>query len=202
MHLPSHVDLWLAFCSQLQELCDRGRRSMMRQKPLRWNSRPYSEFMLSLCIGYMKFLFLKLFYHHFQSGQLPVPKSISTHCGCDQWAFQAEARSGWATVRAVVSCHIICVFQAPYEQPCERNNMELFLCSWTWGNPVGGWFSLSIITLSDCFLSIYMHPWFMFSMVTWTDIMRSIGWYFWFRTLLHTTISHFWGCKTNWFLRL
>jgi hypothetical protein len=67
---------------------------------------------------------------------------------------------------------------------------------------VGGWFSLSIITLSDCFLSIYMHPWFMFSMVTWTDIMRSIGWYFWFRTLLHTTISHFWGCKTNWFLRL
>jgi len=24
MHLLSHVDLWLAFSSQLQELCDRG----------------------------------------------------------------------------------------------------------------------------------------------------------------------------------
>jgi hypothetical protein len=71
MHLLLHVDLWLAFCSQLQELCNRGVRSMMRQKPLRWNSRPYSECMLSLCIGYMKFLFLKLFIIIFSLGNYP-----------------------------------------------------------------------------------------------------------------------------------
>jgi hypothetical protein len=63
--------LWLAFCSQLQELCDRGMRSTTGQKPLRWNGRPYSECMLSLQIGYMKFLFLKLFIIIFSLGNYP-----------------------------------------------------------------------------------------------------------------------------------
>lgn len=46
-------------------------RSTTRQKPLRWNSRPYSECMLSLHIGYMKFLFLKLFIIIFSLGNYP-----------------------------------------------------------------------------------------------------------------------------------
>jgi hypothetical protein len=46
-------------------------RSIMRQKPLRWNSTPDSECMLSLCIGYMKFLFLKLFIIIFSLGNYP-----------------------------------------------------------------------------------------------------------------------------------
>lgn len=61
--------LWLAFCSQLQELCDRHEE--YDKARLRWNSRPYSECMLSLHIGYMKFLFLKLFIIIFSLGNYP-----------------------------------------------------------------------------------------------------------------------------------